>query len=97
MVEACRSENRNSDDYQPVTIGAEERYSLLRYLPRSAVAGLISSNTWSHEKHFIVMSHYCHVTVKWDGREAPLPPIKGGRTNGRNRLLTGKIRQDFVH
>jgi hypothetical protein len=94
MVEACKSEKRNSNNHQSIGIEADEQQSLclFRYLPRSAVAGLISPNVVSHEKHFIVMSHSIHVTIKWMGREAPLPTLKGGRTNGRKaRLLTKKM------
>jgi hypothetical protein len=54
---------------------------------------LISSNgSASHGKHFIVMSHSGHVTMKWAGGAATLPTLKGGRTNVRKaRLLTGKM------
>jgi hypothetical protein len=96
MVETCRIENDNERTHGSDAIGVEP-YFIIGYLLQCIRARLISSNMVSHGKHFIVMSHYYHVTVKWGGREAPLPPIKGGRTIGRNRLLTRKIWKDSVH
>jgi len=64
--------------------------------PSSCRSGtrLISTVTRSHGKHFIVMSHSSHVTVKWEGRAATLPTLKGGRTHGRIKLLTGKMQEN---
>jgi hypothetical protein len=59
-------------------------------------ARLISTVIRSHGKHFIVMSHSNHVTITWAGRAATLPTLKGGRTHGRNKLLTGKMREDHA-
>ena len=97
MVETSKSENRNLTDHQPVAIEANEQDPLFRCLLRSTGAGLIPPNMVSHEKHFIVMSHSSHVTIKWVGRVAPLPTLKGGRTNVRKaRLPTGKMREDHA-
>ena len=66
------------------------------HFARWTSAGLISPNMVSHEKHFIVISRSNHVTIKWAGRAATLPTLKGGRTHGRKRLLTGKMREDHA-
>lgn len=94
MIEACRSENKNRNDHRSVAIEARKPYQVLCYLLRTTVTGLIPSIMWSHEKHFIVMSHNGHVTIKWAGRAATLPTLKGGRNHGRKRLLTAKMRED---
>lgn len=62
MVKTWKSGNDNGRNHGPDEIGAES-YFTIGYLPRFVEAQLISSYVVSHEKHFIVMSHYYHVTI----------------------------------
>lgn len=94
MVETSTSENRKLDDHQAVAVGARNPYPVLSCLPQRVVTGLIPSIMGSHGNHFIVISHSYHVTIKWAGRVAPLPTLKGGRNHGRKRLLKEKMRED---
>ncbi len=94
-METCETKKRNDDHNQTCPIVEGILFLVLGCFPASVVAGLISSNRPSHDKHFIVTSHYGHVTMKWEGREPPPLSLKGGRTNGRKaRLLTRKMRAD---
>lgn len=94
MVKTCRSGKQDESDHWPDAVRGN-KHSTTFDLSRQLATKLISSNLSSHDKHFIVMSHYGHVTMKWEGREPPLLSLKGGRTNGRKaRLLTRKMRED---
>ncbi len=93
MVRHAEMEKRIKTDHQPDASGAKS--VSLGYSPKWVGAGLISPNLASHDKHFIVMSHSSHVTIKWVGRAATLPTLKGGRNHGRKRLPTGKMRDPY--
>jgi hypothetical protein len=96
MGRTCREEKENKSDHWPYQARQHNASSRL-YAMRWAAAKLISLNVlWSHGKYFIVMSHSSHVTIKWAGRAATLPTLKGGRNHGRIKLLTGKIREDHA-
>ena len=82
MVRHAEMEKRIKTDHQPDASGAKS--VSLGYSPKWVGAGLISPNLASHDKHFIVMSHSSHVTIKWVGRAATLPTLKGGRNHGGN-------------
>lgn len=96
MEKTCRNGNDNKRNNWPDAFRGN-KCSTVFYLPRRCAGKLISSKVSSHDKHFIVMPHSGHVTMKWEGGAATLPTLKGGRTNVRKaRLLTGKIREDHV-
>jgi hypothetical protein len=93
MVRTCEKKNENE---LPARCERNQRVVFVDTFPECIGAGLISPNLASHDKHFIVMPHNSHVTIKWAGRAATLPTLKGDRTHGRNKLLTGKIREDHA-
>jgi hypothetical protein len=93
MIKICRSENNDELNYWPDG-GVVEPHFIINDPRRRKLARLSSLNIKSHDKHFIFMSHNGHVTTKWEGEEPPPLPLKGGRTIGRKRLLTGKMREN---
>ena len=94
MIQRCGSEN-DGLNYWPDAAAVEPILTVEYVSPRCSGARLISTIIRSHDKHFIVMSHSSHVTMKWGGRAATLPTLKGGRTHVRKaRLLAGKMREN---
>ena len=72
MIEKTYRSEKNNEIHWP-NAGETEPDFFVICSPRGIHARLISPNAASHDKHFIVISHSSHVTVKWAGRAATLP------------------------